>query len=143
MKRFAIVALTPLFATFLWAQDQTRTETTTTTTYNGTLIDAGCRSTHTEHRSSETTNPAEGVSKTTTTKTNTESTDCPVTTTTTSFGLMTSDGKYVRFDNPSNTRIVEIVKSKKWDKDIEVKRPVHVQVVGTPSGDYVVVKTIK
>jgi hypothetical protein len=144
MKRIAIAALCPLFAGFLWAQaDQTRTETTTTTTYNGTLVDAGCQSTHTEHRSSETTNPAEGVTKTTTTKTNTESSECPVTTTTTSFGLMTPEGKYVRFDDPSNTKFVEIVKSKKWDRDMEAKKPLKVQVVGMPNGDYVVVKTIK
>src|SRR5437762_7228016 len=94
MKRFAAVALVPLFASFLWAQaEQSRTETTTTTTWNGTLVDAGCRSTHTEHRSTETTNPEEGTTKTTTTKTNTVNTECPVTTTTTTFGLMTSDGK--------------------------------------------------
>jgi hypothetical protein len=144
MKRIATAALVPLFASFLWAQaDQTRTETTTTTTYDGTLVDAGCRAVHTEHRSSETTKPEEGVTKTTTTKTNTESTECPVTTTTTTFGLMTSDGKYVRFDDPSNTRIVEVVRSKKWDKEVAAKKPVHVQIMGTPSGDYVVVKTIK
>src|SRR5690348_12905091 len=112
MKKFAAVAVIPLFAGYLWAQagQTTRTETTTTT-YNGTLVDAGCRTTHTEHK--ETSNPDATTSSTKTTTT--DSTDCPVTTTTTTFGLMTPDGKYIRFDEPSNTRVVEMVKgNKKW-----------------------------
>ena len=145
MKRFATVALAPLFATFLWAQaDQTRTETTTTTTWNGTLVDAGCRSTHTENRSTETSNPADGTTKTVTTKTNTVNTECPATITTTTFGLVTPEGKYVRFDEPSNTRVIEVVKNnKKYKEYLEGKKPVHVQVIGTANGDVVVVKTIK
>ena len=138
MKKFAAVALVPLFAGYLFAQEQTRTETTTTTTWNGTLVDAGCRTTHTANR--ETTEGAAGQTRTTTTKT--ETTDCPVTMTTTTFGLLTPEGKYVRFDQPSNTRIVEVVKSKKWDKFMSEKKPVKVRVIGTSNGDYVVIKQI-
>ena len=105
MKTFAALAVIPLFAGFLWAQSQTsqtETHTTTTkTTWNGTLIDAGCRSSHTEHKeTSSTSNSDEGVTTKTET-THNETVDCPVTTTTSSFGLLTSDGKYVRFDQPS------------------------------------------
>src|SRR5437879_3674158 len=137
MKKLAALAMIPLFAGFLYAQDQptrsseTRT-TTTTTTWNGTLIDASCQATHTEHHESTTTRPNE----TTTTKTDShQTTDCPVTTTTTSFGLMTPEGQYIRFDQPSNTKIVEVVKSnKEWNRYMSDRQPFKVRVVGTPNG---------
>ena len=138
MKKFAAVALVPLCAGYLFAQQQTRTETTTTTTWNGTLVDAGCRTTHTANR--ETTESNAGQTRTTQTKT--ETTDCPVTMTTTTFGLLTPEGKYVRFDEPSNTRVIEVVKSKKWNKLMNEKKPVKVRVVGASNGDYVVIKQI-
>ena len=112
MKKLAAVALVPFFAGYLCAQDPpARTETTTTTTtWNGTLFDEGCRTTHTQHKESSTNENATAKTETNTTTTTTE---CPVTTTTTTFGLMTPEGKYVRFDDTSNTRIVEMVKTKK------------------------------
>ena len=141
MTKFAALAVIPLFAGFLCAQDRTETRTTTTkTTYDGTLIDAGCRTTHTEHKESR-TNPDSSV----TTKTqHSEVTECPVTTTTTSFGVLTSDGQFVRFDDPSNTKIVEIVKSNKtWSRDIGEHAPIRVRVVGTRHGDLVVMESIR
>ena|ERR1043166_6828059 len=142
MKRFASVALIPLFAGYLFAQAEqtTRTETTTTTTnWNGTLVDAGCYTTHTAHR--ETTESEPG--KTTTTKSSSETMNCPVTTTTTNFGLLTPSGQFVRFDDSSNTRVIEVVKSKKWDKLMNEHKPVRVHIAGTKNGDVVVVKTIQ
>src|SRR5882757_8356617 len=50
VKSVAVLAVCPLFAALMMAQQpqaQTTT-TTTTTTWNGTLLDAGCRATHTE-----------------------------------------------------------------------------------------------
>ena len=144
MKKLATVAAIPLFAGFLFAQAQadqtTRTETTITkTTWNGTLVDAGCRTTHTENK--QTTSDE---SKTTTKTETTHQTECPVTTTTTTFGLMTPEGQYVRFDEPSNTKIVEMVKTnKKWSKFISDREPLKVRVVGTPNGDVVVLETIR
>lgn len=143
MKKFAAAAVIPLCAGFLWAQEPgtTTTTTTTKTTYNGTLVDAGCYTTQTEHK--ETTADRE-QGATTTTTTRTEETKCPVTTTTTTFGLVTPEGKYVRFDEPSNTRIVEVVKgNKKWRKYMTERQPLKVHVVGTPNGDMVVMETIK
>lgn len=143
MKKLAALAVIPLFAGFIVAQERT-TEThssTTKTTYNGTLIDAGCQATHTEHHESTTTRPNEQS----TTKTDTrEVTDCPVTTSTTSFGLMTSDGRYIRFDDPSNTKIVQTVKSNKdWNRYMNEHQPLRVRVVGTPNGDVVVLESIQ
>ncbi len=57
---------------------------------------------------------------------------------------MTPEGKYVRFDDPSNTKIVEMVKSnKKWNKYISGSEPLQVRVVGKPQGDVVVLETIR
>ena len=150
MKKFAVAAVIPIFASFLWAQtEQTRTERTETTTtnnntWNGTLVDAGCRSTHTEHSTSSTSNPDANTTRTETTHSTSDSSECPVTTSTTTFGLLTSDGKFVRFDNPSNTKIIEMVKSNRaWKREMEGKKPVTVRVVGTANGDTIVLESIK
>ena len=148
MKKFAAAAIIPLCAGFLFAQDQsadrTSTTTTTKTTWNGTLVDAACRTTHTEHKSTSTSTPDPNTTKTETTTTNTQSVDCPATTTTTTFGLVTADGKYVRFDEPSNTRVIQVVKGHKgWKKFMDDKKPFKVNVVGSRNGDIVVVETIK
>jgi hypothetical protein len=153
MTKFAAVAVIPLFAGFLYAQDQpaqseqstTRTETrTTTNTWNGTLLDANCRTTHTEHNSSSTSSPDENTTRTETTHTTTNSVDCPVTTTTTTFGFMTPDGQFMRFDDASNTRIIGMVKSnKQWTKYIAGREPLKVRVVGRPDGDTVVLESIQ
>ena len=139
MKKLTIVAVIPLFAGFLWAQ-ATRTETTTTkTTYNGTLMDAGCLSKQT----TTTTTTSDQDSKTTKTTTTNEVMDCPVTTTTTTFALHTPEGKYVRFDDASNTKIVEVVKGNTvWTKSVTDHKPIKVRVVGTPNGDVVVMESI-
>ena len=145
MKKVATMAVIPLFAGFLWAQsDQvTKTETTTTkTTYNGTLVDEGCLTKHTEHKETTSTNAPGQTS--TTTRTETTNTECPVTTTTTTFALQTPDGQYVRFDEPSNTRIVEVVKTnKEWGDLINDRKPVKVRVVGAPNGKVVVIESIQ
>ena len=153
MKKLTSIAVIPLFAGFLWAQsDQTTrsTQTTTTTTtqnntWNGTLVDAGCHTTQTANReTTDTSHPDANTTKTSTTKTNTYTTECPVTTTTTTFGLLTPEGQYVTFDEPSNTKIIEVVKhNKKWNKNFESKQPVKVRVVGNKKGDVVVVESIQ
>ena len=146
MKKIAAVAVIPLFAGFLWAQQDQATQTTTITTkttFNGTLVDAACRSTtKTEHKESSSTSPDQST-KTESSSTSTTQ-DCPVTTTTTSFGLLTPEGKYVRFDDPSNTRIVEIVKTnKKWNTYVTDRKPLQVRVVGRPNGEMVVLESIQ
>ena len=135
MRKIASLAVIPLCAGFLWAQD-TKTETTTTkTTYNGNLMDAGCLTKQTTTDENSTT---------TKTQTTSEVVDCPVTTTTTTFALRTPDGKYVRFDDPSNTRLVEVVKGNKvWSRSINDHKPLRVRVVGTPNGDVVVMESIR
>lgn len=141
--RVAVFTLVPLLATFVYAQAQqsTRTETHTSssrTTYNGTLVDAGCRSTQVIESHTTTI----GVSRhTDVTRTNTA--ECPVTSATTSYGLLTPDGRYVRFDQTSNTRINEVVKNNKsWSKDLQDKKPINIQVSGSQNGDLFVVDSV-
>ena len=57
---------------------------------------------------------------------------------------MTPEGRFVRFDDASNARVVEMVKSnKQWNEDVVSKKPVHVRVVAMPNGDVMVIKEIK
>ncbi len=144
--KLAAVALASIVAGCLCAQDTqtTQSESRTTTTsstvnLNGTLVDQGCYTTHTQNRESR----SDGTSSTTTESEKT-TTECPVTTTTTSFGLMTPEGKFVRFDDASNQRVVELIKSNKgWQEDINGHKPVKVRVVAMPNGDMMVIKDIK
>src|SRR2546423_1719070 len=141
MSKILAAAVIPLFAYSIYAQ-QERTETTTTTktTWNGTLIDESCHTSHSQTKESKTSE--QGATKTETTTT--VVTECPVTTTTTSFGLFTADGKYLRFDAPSNSKIVQIVKSNKnWEKEMNERRPVKVRVVGNAAGDVVVLESVR
>jgi hypothetical protein len=144
MKKLAAVAVISCFAGYVCAQTpqsaQTETKTTTTTVnLNGTLLDQGCYTTHTREKETKA-----GENSSTTTETSKIVTECPVTTTTTSFGILTPEGKFVRFDDAGNMRTVEMVKSNKdWSNYIVERKPVKVRVVGTPNGDVVVVKEIK
>lgn len=94
VNQFAVMAMVPFLAGFLLAQEPrtqtttaTTTTTTTTTTWSGTLLDAGCRATHTETK--ETKSDESGTRSQTT---RTVNTDCPVATSTTAFGVLTADG---------------------------------------------------
>ncbi|MEO8098395.1 MAG: hypothetical protein ABI811_11900 [Acidobacteriota bacterium] len=134
MKAKALTMI-PLFAGALFAQNtETRTTTTTKTTWNGTLVDAACQTTRTER--SET-------SRNTVTKSTTETVDCPVTAATNSFGLLTADGHFIRFDNPSNTRVIEIVKrDQNMNRFLADRTPLRVRVVGSANGDVAVVESL-
>ena len=144
LKQFAVVTAIPLFAGFLLAQQprtesKTTTTTTTTSSFNGTLMDASCRSTQTETK--ETKSDETGAQTKTT---RSETVDCPVGPTTTSFGLLTSDGRFVRFDQASNSKIAEMMKNeKKWNREISEHAPVAVRVVGKPNGDVIVLESIE
>jgi hypothetical protein len=141
MRKFAVVAAIPLLAGFMMAQQsETTTTTTKTNTWNGDLVDQGCYTTHVQQKNSN----SDGNGNSTETTTNKYTTECPVTSSTTSFGMVTPDGKYVRFDDAGNTRIVEMVKSNKdWSDYVVHHKPVKVRVVGTEDGGVVVIKTIR
>ena len=137
MKRRAVLFAVPLFAGYLCAQTEQSTDTVTT--MNGTLIDAGCRTTHMEHKESST-----NENTTTRTQTTRDTTDCPVNTSTTTFGLLTSDGKFVRFDDAGNARVVEMMKTNKdWGTYMTSHKPIKVHVSGPHKGDVIVVREIR
>lgn len=141
MHRIAKAGMITICAgAFVIAQEQTRTETQTTT-WNGRLVDAACQSSHTEHREVSTTkNPDSVTTRTETTRTDTV---CPVTSTTTSYGLVTRDGRFIRFDNPSNARVSQMVRDNQtWNQSVANSRPLQVEVMGTPNGDVAVVQSI-
>src|SRR5205085_1712890 len=145
MRSIALTII-PLFAGFLFAQDQSRTETRTTTTkttWNGTLVDAACQSTHTQHQETSRETNADRTVTTKSETTHTETVDCPVTTTTTTFGVLTPEGRFIRFDEPSNARAVEIVKTNHaWNKYLTDRAPLRVRVIGSANGDVAVVESI-
>ncbi|HEX3745615.1 MAG TPA: hypothetical protein VHW09_16855 [Bryobacteraceae bacterium] len=147
MKLVSLAAFS-IFVGCLCAQTSTQSErqTTTTTTNStspvnmeGTLIDQGCYSTH-SHSKETTSNPG----STTTTETTKDHSDCPVTTSTRDFALLTPEGKVVHFDQASNGRVVEMMKSDQdFSTDLNEHRPVKVRVVAMPNGDVMVIKDIK
>lgn len=135
MRTTLALAIVPLLAGFVSAQQRTETRTTTTTTrtsWDGALVDAACQTTRTER-----TEPGVGGVRTTTETT----TRCPVTPATTTFGVLTKDGRFVRFDNPSNTRIVEVVRTNRAFQPSD-RGPLWVTVTGAANGDLAVVETM-
>jgi hypothetical protein len=124
MKPFVLLAL-PLSAGFVFGQGKI--------TLNGTLVDAACQNTRVTQ--SRETN---GQRTVTTTEAKTETADCPVTASTSSFGILTSDGRFIRFDNPSNARVVGIVRG----NQTFTQAPMHVTLVGTANGDVAVVESL-
>ena len=141
MRRLAI-GLVPIYAGLLvMAQDQTTRTVTQTTTWNGTLVDAACQSGHSEHKETTVTRNPDSV--TTRTETTRSDTSCPVTSTTTTYGILTRDGRFIQFDQPSNARVTRIIRENRtWNQDVASSRPMQVQVVGTPNGDVAVVETM-
>jgi hypothetical protein len=105
-------------------------------------VDAACQNTRIERKeSSRATNPDRSVTRSETIQT--ETVDCPVTATTTAFGLITSDGRFLRFDSPSNTRVIQIVQSDQGlSRHLEERIPLSVSVIGTADGDVAVVESL-
>jgi len=144
--KLATITMFSICVGCLGAQTSQQSETKTTTTtpnapvnLDGTLVDQNCFTSHTH--SKETNSDPNSTTTTTTTK---DTSNCPVTTATKTFGLLTPDGKMVRFDDASNTRVVEMMKSDKgFNEDMNGHRPVKVRVVAMPNGDVMVIKDIK
>jgi hypothetical protein len=135
MKKFALFAVVPLFAGYLCAQPESHTTITTSKTWNGTLVDAGCYTTRQEHK--------EAIPGGTRTETSVTSV-CPVTEQTSSFGIVSPSGEYMVFDRPGSERVVEMVrKHHKWQTYITEKKPISVRVVGAPNGNTIVLREIQ
>jgi hypothetical protein len=113
------------------AQSTVETRTTTSrTTLNGALVDATCQMTKTER-----TSTAVGQI------TRTESSGCTPTAATTAFGLVTADGRFVRFDDGSNARVVQIVRTASGFVPSD-RGPLWVNASGSMNGEVAIVETL-
>ena len=92
-KTLAAIAVISLLAGSVWAQQSDHNTTTTAPTTKTTAP--------TTKASDENPGQTRAIHK--------EEATCLVTPNTLSFGLLTPEGKYLRFDQPSNKRIVEMV----------------------------------
>ena len=108
-----------------------------TTNYKGVLVDMACasRMATPEAGHAPSTEPGHPAAN--------GSSDCPVSSSTTEFGLKMEDGKTVRFDLVGNQRAQDSVKNdKSWNKDISANKPIHAKVNGVMTGDKIVVASI-
>ena len=146
MKILSIATAALFVGGCLCAQQSSQSTTTTTTTVapvnmEGTLIDQGCVTSHTHSRET-TTNP--DSTTTTTTETTKYNSECPATTSTTSFALMTPEGRMIHFDPASNSRVVGVLRTDRtFTNDMQEHRPVKVRIVATPDGNVMIIKNIK
>jgi uncharacterized protein involved in copper resistance len=118
-----------------------------TTDFKGVLVDMSCAS----HQSgdnaksaSETGSSPTSDQKNSANRTSSDSgSNCPVSSTTSAFGMKLDDGRTVRFDLVGNQRAQEAVKNDKgWGKDISANKPIHAKVSGVLNGDKLIVASI-
>ena len=121
-----------------------------TQTYKGTLVDAACTSQGaTPARSTASASSNAATPSNTSTETNgaanrsASDQGCPVSATSTQFGLRMTDGHVVRFDMVGNDRAQQAIKDKKkWNDAATAGKTIHAKVAGMMSGDTLTVVTI-
>jgi len=70
-------------------------------------------------------------------------TNCPVSASSTNFGMKLDDGRTVRFDLVGNQRAQDEIKNnKRWNKAISENKPIHAKVSGVMSGEKLIVSSI-
>jgi hypothetical protein len=127
MKKFAMLAVVPLFAGYLCAQTESEGATKT---WTGTLVDATCYTT--PHA------PANDADR------SQSDNACTVTRATTSFGVAPASGEFMAFDQPSNDRVLDMIrKQNRWHEFITEKKPIPVRVIGVPNGNVIVIREIE
>ena len=128
MNKFVMSAVIALVGGHLWAQSQEGgLPKTKATTWNGTLVDTGCRSPHS-----------------TRSKTTIDSNSYRAAPPKTSYGLITADGKCIPFDLASNEKISGMLKVRQnWSENTVKIDPTKVEVVGTTHGGEISVDEIQ
>jgi len=59
------------------------------------------------------------------------------------FGLITPEGRFIRFDDPSNSRVIQIMKSNTTlNRHLSENSPLQVRIVGSANGDVAVVQSL-
>jgi hypothetical protein len=128
MNRFVTATVIALVGGCLWAQTQTgEMRTPKATTWKGTLVDSGCRSPQPPRQ-----------------KTTSDTGSYPTGTSTTSYGLITADGKCIPFDLDSNEKVSGMLKMKTdWSENTVTIKPTKVEVLGTENGGKISVEEIR
>ena len=128
MNKFVTTAVITLVGCCLWAQTQQgKLRTPNTTTWRGTLVDSGCRSSQSERKS-----------------TSSDSSSYPVGAKRISYGLMTADGRCIPFDVDSNEKVSGMLKMKTdWSENEAKIKPTKVEVVGSESGGKISIDEIE
>lgn len=128
MNKLLMSAVIALVGGCLWAQTQEgKLPKSKTTSWKGTLVDSGCRSSNSEHQ-----------------KTTGDSKPYRGGTSTTSFGLITADGKCIPFDLDSNEKVAGMLKMRTdWSENKAKIQSTKVEVVGTEEGGEISVDEIQ
>ena len=128
MNKFLTTGAIAVVGGCLWAQTQQgEPRTLNARTWKGTLVESGCRSSESERN-----------------KTGGDSSPYPASTRTTSFGLMTADGKCILFDVSSNEKVAGMFKiNDDWDENTVNIKATKVEVVGTEQGGKISIDEIE
>jgi len=72
-----------------------------------------------------------------------DSSNCPVTASSSQFGLKMDNGQVVRFDLVGNQRAQDALKNnKKWSSSVTANKPLQVRISGVLQGDKLIVSSI-
>lgn len=127
-----------------------RTDPAKAHTYKGTLVDASCATAKagipaappSAERAATETMGTMGTPAHVDVKAISQS--CPVTSTTTDFSLVTSDGRLYRIDQAGDAKVASEMKTnKKWSKDISQNKHITASVKGVLQGDTLQVESVK
>ena len=114
-----------------------------TTNFKGVLVDMGCAGHSSGTASTAPAGAAADQSQSANRAASDSGSDCPVTASSTQFGLKMDDGKTVRFDLVGNQRAQDAIKNEKsWNKELTANKPIHAKVSGVMSGDKLIVSSI-
>lgn len=149
---------------------RTGQETAKTRTYKGTLVDASCarnmagadtstRTTSAERSAAESTETGEHKSQTGTATgsqaasgshgamhrdAKAVSKSCPITSSTTDFALVTSDGRFLQLNDEGDAKVASEMKTNnKWNKAINSNKRITASVRGSLEGDTLQVESVK
>jgi hypothetical protein len=115
-----------------------------TTMFKGVLVDMSCAS-----QASNTTPPADsaapasGKASSADRAASDSGSNCPVSSSSSKFGMKLDDGRTVRFDLVGNQRAQDTLKTDKgWNKSLTANQPIHAKVSGVLNGDKLIVSSI-
>ncbi len=106
-----------------------------TSSFKGILVDMSC--------ASNSSSSAATASDQKNTANRDSGSDCPVSASSSQFGMKMDEGKTVKFDMVGNQRTQDMIKNDKgWNKEITANKPIHAKVDGALNGDKLIVSSI-